>query len=133
MAVPAIAIDAAHPRNADARSQRQFRGRTFDYFSDDLMARNQARSKRRKISFHDVKVSATDSAGDHPQQNMSRLELWTGNIFGMKKRLGRSMTCREESSFHYVSFSEGSNGEDSTELGGDFAAIVNLLAMGCLR
>jgi hypothetical protein len=97
------------------------------------MAGNQARPKRRKISFHDMKVRATDSAGNNPQQNMSRLELWTGNIFGMKKRLGRSMTCREESSFHYVSFSEGSNGEDSTELGGDFAAIVNLLAMGCLR
>jgi len=67
MAVPAIAIDATHPRNADTRSQWQFRGRTFDYFSDDLMAGNQVRSNWRKISFNDVKVSAADSAGDHPQ------------------------------------------------------------------
>jgi hypothetical protein len=32
-----------------------------------LMARSQARTKRRKISFNDVKVSATHSAGDDPQ------------------------------------------------------------------
>ena len=67
MAVPAIAIDAAHPGNADTRSQRQFLGRAFDYFSHDLMAGNEARSKRRKISFDDMKVSTTDSASDDPQ------------------------------------------------------------------
>jgi hypothetical protein len=31
------------------------------------MARNKARSKRWKISFDDMEVSATDSAGDDPQ------------------------------------------------------------------
>jgi hypothetical protein len=67
MAVPAIAIDAAHPGNADARSHWQLQGRAFDYFSHDLMAGNQARSKRWKISFNDVKVSPTHSASDDPQ------------------------------------------------------------------
>ena len=92
MAVPAIAIDAAHPGNADTRSQRQFMGRAFDYFSYDLMAGNEARPKRRKISFDDVKVSATHSASDDPQQHMSRFELWTRNIFDMKERWGRSVS-----------------------------------------
>jgi hypothetical protein len=67
MAVPAIAIDATHPGNADTRSHWQLLGRAFDYFSHDLMAGNKARSKRRKISFDDVKVSATHSASDNPQ------------------------------------------------------------------
>jgi hypothetical protein len=40
MAVPAIAIDAAHPGNADARSHWQLWGRAFNYFSHDLMAGN---------------------------------------------------------------------------------------------
>jgi hypothetical protein len=66
-AIRAIAIDATHPRNADTASRRQLQGRAFDYFSHDLMARSQAGTKRRKISFNDVKVSATHSAGDDPQ------------------------------------------------------------------
>ncbi len=66
-AIRAIAINATHPGNADTGSSRQFQGRAFDYFSHDLMARSQARAKRRKISFNDVKVSATHSAGDDPQ------------------------------------------------------------------
>jgi hypothetical protein len=67
MAVPAVAIDATHPGNADTRSQRQLLGRAFDYFSYDLMAGNKTRSKRRKISLDDVKVSTTHSASDDPQ------------------------------------------------------------------
>jgi hypothetical protein len=66
-AIRAIAINATHPGNADTGSSRQFQGCAFDYFSHDLMARSQARAKRRKISFNDVKVSATHSAGDDPQ------------------------------------------------------------------
>lgn len=85
MAVPAIAIDAAHPGNADARSHWQLLGRAFDYFSHDLMAGNKARSKPREVSFDDMKVSPTHSASDDPQQHMSHLELWTRNVFDMKE------------------------------------------------
>jgi hypothetical protein len=85
MAVPAVVIDAAHPGNADARSHWQLLGRAFDYFSHDLMAGNKARSKRRKISFDDMKVSPAHSASDDPQQHMSRFELRTGNVFDMKE------------------------------------------------
>ncbi len=67
MAVPAIAVDATHPRNANMRSQRQVLGFAFDYFSDDLMAGNKARPNWRKVSFDYMKVSATYSAGDDPQ------------------------------------------------------------------
>jgi len=47
MTVPAIAIYAAHPRDTDTRSERQLRGRAFDHFPHDLMARDELRSKRR--------------------------------------------------------------------------------------
>jgi hypothetical protein len=90
MAVPAFAIDATHPGNAGTRSQRKLGSSAFDDFSHDLMAGNKTWSKRRKISFDDVKVSAAHSASDDPQQHMSRFELWTRNIFDMKERLGRS-------------------------------------------
>jgi hypothetical protein len=89
IAVPAIAVDAAHPGNADARSHWQFVGRAVDYFSDDLMARNKTWPKRWKISFDDVKVSPTHSASDDPQQHVSHFEPWTRNIFDLKERLGR--------------------------------------------
>jgi hypothetical protein len=89
MTVPAIAIDTAHPGNADPRSERQLRGRAFDHFPDDLMTGYELRSKRRQISFNDVQVSATDSAGNHPKQNMSGCELWTGDILNIKERSWR--------------------------------------------
>jgi hypothetical protein len=89
MAVPAIAIDTAHPGNADPRSERQLRGRAFDHFPDDLMTGNESRPQRRQISFNDVQVSATDSAGNHPKQNMSGCELWTGDILNIKERSRR--------------------------------------------
>ena len=89
MTVPAIAIDAAHPGNADPRSERQLRGRAFDHFAHDLMTGNELRSEWRQISFNDVQVSATDSAGNHPQQNMSGFELWTGDVLNIKERSRR--------------------------------------------
>jgi hypothetical protein len=91
MAVPATAIDATHPGNTDARSHWQLLGRSFDYFSHDLMAGNKAWPKRGKISLDDVQVSPTDSAGGDAQHHMPRLEWWTRNIFDMKERLGRGM------------------------------------------
>ena len=47
MTVPAITIHAAHPGDTDTRSERHLRGRAFDYFADDLMARNELRPNRR--------------------------------------------------------------------------------------
>jgi hypothetical protein len=57
-----------------------------------LMAGNKARSKRREVSFDDMKVSPTHSASADPQQHMSRFELWTRNVFNMEERLGRSVS-----------------------------------------
>jgi hypothetical protein len=67
MTVPAIAIDASHPGNTDTRSQRQLRGRAFDHFPHDLMARNESRSNGRQISFYDVQIRTAHSASDDPK------------------------------------------------------------------
>jgi hypothetical protein len=67
MTEPAVVIDAAHPGNADTRSQLQLLGRAFDYLSHDLMTGNNSRPNRRKLSFNDVQVSPTHSASDDPQ------------------------------------------------------------------
>ncbi len=89
MAVPAITIDAAHPRNTGSRSHRQLCCRTFDYLSHDLMTRNELRSKRRQIFFYDVQVSPTHSACDDPKQKMPGFELWTWDILDVKERSRR--------------------------------------------
>jgi hypothetical protein len=47
MTVPAITIHAAHPGDTDTRSERHLRSRAFDYFADDLMARNELPPNRR--------------------------------------------------------------------------------------
>jgi hypothetical protein len=83
MTVPAIAIYASHPGNTDARSERHLRSRAFDHFPHDLMTRNELRSKRRQISFHDVQVSAAYSTSNDPKQDMSGFKLWTGNILDL--------------------------------------------------
>src|SRR5271154_4451026 len=54
MAVPAITIYTAHPRNSNTGSERQLRSRALDDFSHDLMTRNELRSKRWEIPFNDV-------------------------------------------------------------------------------
>jgi hypothetical protein len=84
--VPAIAIDAAHPGNTGARSERQIRGRAFDHFAHDLMTGNELRSKRWQISLHDVQVSATNAASNYAKKDMSGGKLGTGNILDLKER-----------------------------------------------
>jgi hypothetical protein len=78
---PAIAVDAAHPGNADARSDRQVRGRALDDFSDDLMTRGKPRPQRRQIPFDDMQVGATNSASQHSQQHMPGFDFRTRDIF----------------------------------------------------
>ena len=55
------------------------------------MTRNQLRSKCRKISFHNVQISAANPAGDNPKQDVPGLKLWTGDFLDLKKRSRRFM------------------------------------------
>jgi hypothetical protein len=73
-AEPAVTVDAAHPRDSDARSHGQFRGCAFHHFADNLMPWDDARMKRREVAFDDVKVGAANSAGNDFDHNMFRLE-----------------------------------------------------------
>jgi hypothetical protein len=70
-AIPAIAVDAADPRDACARAQWQFRRSTIDDFAHDLMPRDHSQLFRRQLSFHDMKVGATHAACADAQQNMT--------------------------------------------------------------
>ena len=69
IAVPAIAVHASQPRNADTRSERELRCGAFEYLPHDLMTRNELRFKRRELSFHDVQVRATNAASNDAKQN----------------------------------------------------------------
>jgi hypothetical protein len=78
--VPAITVHATHPGNANSRSPRQLGRLTLNHLSDNLMARNELLPDRRQVSFHNMQVSATDPAGNHPEQNMPGFKPWTGNF-----------------------------------------------------
>jgi hypothetical protein len=62
MAIPAVAIYATHPGNANSRSERQLLRSAINYLSDDLMAGNEFRLNRRQISFRDVQVRTAHAA-----------------------------------------------------------------------
>src|SRR5450755_411764 len=80
LTVPAITVYATHPGDANPRSERQLDCRTLDHLSDNLMARNELLFDLRQVSFNDVEVRTTDPAGNHPEQDVPGLKLWTGNF-----------------------------------------------------
>ena len=65
LAIPAIAVDAAHPGDADSGAERKIFCGSGDNFADDLMSGNQARAQSWEIAFDDVKIGAADATGDH--------------------------------------------------------------------
>jgi hypothetical protein len=66
-------------------SERQFRCRAFDHLPHDLMTWNELRPNRQQISFYDVQIRTTHSAGHDPKQNMPSFKLWTGHVLDMKE------------------------------------------------
>jgi hypothetical protein len=88
MAVPATAVNSAHPRDADAGACGKFGSGSFDDLADDLVAGNQARTKRRQVSFDDVKVGAADSAGEHSKDDVAGLELRARHVLDLQKWRG---------------------------------------------
>jgi hypothetical protein len=87
-AEPAIAVHAAHPGDAHARSDGQVRGCAFHHFADDLMAGNNARPDGRQIAFDDVEIGAADATGDDFEQYLSGLRLRPGNVLNREPASG---------------------------------------------
>jgi hypothetical protein len=85
-AVPAIPIDATDPGDSGTASQRQLGCRSGGNLAHDLVARNQLRSHRRQISFGNMKVSAANSAGQHSQQHVARLQFRTAHLLDLEQR-----------------------------------------------
>jgi hypothetical protein len=86
-AEPAVTIDAADPRNADACADgQQVRG-ALDNFANNLVAGDQLRLQRRQVLLDDVQIGPADSASQHAQQHMTRLRLWPRDVFDLEKWL----------------------------------------------
>jgi len=100
-AVPAISVDAAHPGDPDPRSQRQLRGRAFDYLSYDLVAGNEPWLNRRQISLNNVQVGTTDPAGNYPKQHISGLELGARDVHDLQEGSGRCLRSGKDSGSHF--------------------------------
>jgi hypothetical protein len=100
-AVPAIAVHATHPGNADSRSERQICGCAFDYLSHDLVARNELRSKRRQISFNDMQIGATDAASNDFEQNMPSFKVGPGSVRDLKELRSFRARGRKDGSFQF--------------------------------
>lgn len=113
-AIPAITVHTSHPGNPHSRSDRQLRGRTFDYLSNDLMSGNERRLNRRQILFHDVQISPANSAGKNAKQNAPSLKLRTRNILGFEELSScRARGCEnggfQSSAVLSISVSHGKN------------------------
>jgi hypothetical protein len=87
-AKPAIAVDAADPGDADARADGEGCGCAFNYFADDLMARNDARMKGLEVALDNVEIGAADAAGDDFDEDFAGLRVGTGDIFDGKPGAG---------------------------------------------
>jgi hypothetical protein len=45
------------------------------------------RLQRRQVLLDDVQIGPADSAGQHAQQNITRLRLWPRDVFDLEKWL----------------------------------------------
>jgi hypothetical protein len=87
-AKPAIAVDAADPRDADTCAGGKDCGCAFNDFAHNLVARDDARMEGRKIALDNVKIGAANSAGDDFEEDFAGLRLGTGDFFDGKPGAG---------------------------------------------
>jgi len=83
-AEPAIAVDPAHPGDADARSKQEVCGCAFHHLANDLMAGNEVRLDGREVAFDDVEIGAADATGNHFEQHLAGLRLGPLDLFDRK-------------------------------------------------
>src|ERR1700678_3922769 len=69
---PAMSVDPAHPRNADAGPQRQLRRRASNHFAHNLVPRNQISFQRRQIAFHNMQIRPANAARRNAQHQLPR-------------------------------------------------------------
>lgn len=99
-AVPAGAVGAADPRDADARPEWELGSRTGDDFADDLMAWDYRRATARQFALGNVKVRTADSAGTDPQPHLTRERLRGWYILDLQRLVDDGCGLGKDGSFH---------------------------------
>ena len=85
----ARAVDAAHPRDADAPANHilRYTGAGLLHAAHDLVARSHRIAQRRQLTHGDVQVGAADPARFHAQQHLALRRLRNRQILD-RQRIG---------------------------------------------
>jgi hypothetical protein len=86
-AIPAVSINAAHPRHANTCACHKFGRAGVCNFSNNLVSWNYFFAVRRQLAFHNVQVSPANAARANPEQNLAALELWFKHVTNFKRAL----------------------------------------------
>ena len=100
-AIPASAVGAADPRDADARCPAATPASApADHVANDLVAGNQRRATHGQLAFGDVQIGAAYAAGADLQQNLTRRRVEAGNFFQAQRMISNRCGLREHCGFH---------------------------------
>ena len=96
------AVDAAHPGDADACADGEFRSVAADSadLADDLVAGDDGGRERRQIALDDVQVGAADSAGDDAEQDVAGKDSGRRDVFDAEEVAGSGEVGMEDGSSH---------------------------------
>ena len=74
----------------------------FNNFAHDLMAGNQTCQQSREFAFHNMKVGAANTAGQHAKQNLAGARLGPGHV--LDTQAGTKVFARrsKHGSFHAI-------------------------------
>jgi hypothetical protein len=91
LTIPARAVDSANPGNAHPCADSEFLGSagrmSAYYFADNLMSRDYSRATGWQFAFDDMQISAADSTGTHPQENLTGLRFRPRHLANPKRPL----------------------------------------------
>ena len=74
-AIGTVTVDSAHPPDAHARSKREIRSSSVDYFPNNLMPGDHFCKARGKSAFHNLQIRPADAAGVYTHQQVPRPQL----------------------------------------------------------
>ena len=83
--VGTISINAANPRNADARAKGQLGGGAIDDISNDLVPRDEWALPLRELSLNNMQIGSAHAAGANPKKHVVCCQLWLGNFLDLKR------------------------------------------------
>ena len=95
-AIRAGSIHTTHPRNTNARADRQLGRCTLNNIADDLVAGNERLNSLRQFSLDDVQIGAAYAAGSNLQEHLAARRRRLGSFFNVKRVFRRS----EDGGFH---------------------------------